>query len=1037
MDPQRTRIQEDLRGLIAGDVRCDDVYVQLYACDASIYEIKPLGVVLPRGTEDLVACVKYAAENNLPLHARGAGSGIAGQCLGPGLVIDFARHFRRILHTGPDTVRVQPGVVHERLNQHLRQFGRQFGPDPTLSGVTTLGGCIAVDSGGSHWLKHGSVRRHVVSLQVVLADGSVMELGNEPVSSVTKVPTDVDAELPSRKEDLLASLAVLLRREQKLIQKHQPKTLVNTCGYHLDVLQGGHLDAARLLAGSEGTLALITEATLATQMLPKHRAVALLFFDQLDKAARGALEVVPLGASACDLMDRRHLSLARETKPQFQPIIPPSAEAMLLIEAEGEDAAEVHERLREIVERVWHKKKLAFGSSLAFSREEVELYWQLALKVVPTLHRLKGSTRALPFVEDLAVPPETLPRFLIRLQNVLKLHQVTASLFGHAGHGQLHVRPFLDLGTPDDVHRLHRLASDVYEAVWEIGGTISGEHGDGLSRTAFVPRQYGALYPVFQEVKRLFDSANLLNPGKIVGGDEELVTRNLRPVLLAQPPTQTQVGANGESSRHALNGNGSANVAPPASDQANALADLPGRGKSTEGTEPDEAPQLIELQLNWTPPEITHMARTCNGCGACRTQSAGSRMCPIFRFAPAEEASPRAKANLLRGVLTGQLDHATLASDEFRAVADLCVNCQMCRLECPANVDIPKLMIEAKAAHVRAKGMSFSDWLLTRIDILGELGTRWYLRPFFNWAISHRSSRWMIEKALGIAQGRKLPRFASGAFLRRARRRRLSRPSRRSGRKVVFFLDNYVNYYDPQLGDALVAVLEHNGVSVYVPEEQRQSGMTMIALGSLDQARKLAARNLALLADAVRQGYHVVTTEPSAAMCLTREYLMLIDDDDSRLVAENSSEACTYLWRMHQAGNLQLDFKPVNASLAYHMPCHLKALEVGSPGLNLLKLVPGLSVRMTQDGCSGMAGTFGLKRENYRSSLRAGWGVISSLRQTDFQAGSTECSACKMQMEQGTTKPTIHPLKLLALAYGLMPELTALLSQRGEDLIVT
>src|SRR5947207_1584438 len=347
MDPQRTRIQEDLRGLIAGQVRCDDVFVQLYACDASIYEIKPLGVVLPRGVDDLVACVKYAAENSIPIHARGAGSGIAGQCLGPGLVVDFSRHFRRILHTGPDSVRVQPGVVHERLNQHLRQFGRQFGPDPTLSGVTTLGGCIAVDSGGSHGLKHGSVRQHVLSLQVVLADGTLMELGKEtaPPAPITAVGDNGDP--PPRKEALLGGLSRLLQREQKLIQKHRPKTRVNTCGYHLDVLRDGHLDLAKLLAGSEGTLALITEATLATQPLLKHRAVALLFFDQLDKAARAALEVVPLGASACDLMDRRHLSLARETSHHFQPIIPAAAEAMLLIEVEGDDASEVHDRLRE------------------------------------------------------------------------------------------------------------------------------------------------------------------------------------------------------------------------------------------------------------------------------------------------------------------------------------------------------------------------------------------------------------------------------------------------------------------------------------------------------------------------------------------------------------------------------------------------------------------------------------------------------------------------------------------------------------------
>ncbi len=265
----------------------------------------------------------------------------------------------------------------------------------------------------------------------------------------------------------------------------------------------------------------------------------------------------------------------------------------------------------------------------------------------------------------------------------------------------------------------------------------------------------------------------------------------------------------------------------------------------------------------------------------------------------------------------------------------------------------------------------------------------------------------------------------------------MTRPTRRSGRKIIFFVDNYVNYCDAQLGEALVAVMEHNGVAVYVPPNQLQAGMAMIALGSLDRARKVAEHNVALLAEAVRQGYQIVATEPSAALCLTREYPLLVDDDDARLVAENSSEACHYLWQMHLAGHLQLDFKPLNAALAYHWPCHMKALDSATPGYNLLRLIPSLSVHRIEEGCSGMAGTFGMRKENYRSSLRAGWGLISSLRQTDLQAGTTECSACKMQMEQGSTKPTIHPLKLMALAYGLMPEIAHLLTSQGEELIVS
>ncbi len=344
-------------------------------------------------------------------------------------------------------------------------------------------------------------------------------------------------------------------------------------------------------------------------------------------------------------------------------------------------------------------------------------------------------------------------------------------------------------------------------------------------------------------------------------------------------------------------------------------------------------------------------------------------------------------------------------------------------------------MIEAKAAYVRANGMRFSDWVVARIDRWGAIGSRF--ATLANWALRSRTMRWLLEKTLGIAQGRKLPRFARRTFLRQAARRRLTRPTRRTGRKVLYFVDHYVNYHDPQLGDALVAVLEHNGVAVYVPPQQRYAGMPLLALGGVAEAKRLAAHNVELLAEAVRQGYHIVATEPTAVLCLTREYPALLGDDDSRLVADNTSEACDYLWRQHTTGNLQLDFQPLHAALAYHAPCHLKALQIGTPGLQLLRLIPSLSVQRVDEGCSGMAGTWGLKREHYRSSLRAGWGLISHLRQSQVQAGTTECSACKIQMEQGTTKPTIHPIKLLAFAYGLMPEVASLLTKPGEELIVT
>ena len=991
-NPQRERILDDLRGLITGEVRCDDIYRQLYASDASIYEIKPLAVVRPRSTADVVACVQYAAEKHIPVHARGAGSGVAGESLGPGLVVDFSRFLRRVVGFEGDTVRLQAGVVHQRLNAQLRSRGRLFGPDPATSAVTTVGGMIAVDASGSRWLKYGSVRRHVVSLQVVLADGQLMEFDRV---SLAAGAADAATEGSPRKRELVGRLSALLGEHADLIARSQSKAPLNRCGYNLaDALTPDALDLAALMVGSEGTLGLITEATLATQALPRHRGVAVLLLESLEKAARAAGEILPSHPSACELMDRRHLSLARESEIRFELLVPPETEALLLVEYEGDDPMEVRENMHRLVDDICHQKRLAFGARQAFDQDEIDLFWHLANRTQPLLYRVKGPSRPVPVVEDVAVAPEMLPTFLVRMQNVLKRHQITASLLCHAGHGQMHIQPFLDLDDPGDVERMRLMAEELYQEVFDAGGTISGEHAYGLSRTSFLARQVGPLYDVLRQVKQVFDPDNIFNPGKIVGDDADLLVRNLRPAMNVPPPV------------------------PPPSDE-------------------DDSPKLrnlIELQLNWDPSRVNDITATCNRCGECRSQSPQVRMCPIFRIASSEEASPRAKANLIRGILTGGVDLSRLTSDDFKEVADLCVHCHSCRLECPAGVDIPRLMRESKGAYVAANGLRPSDWLMTRLDLLSSLGSK--MSPLANWAIRNRQMRWLMEKTLGIAQGRKLPRISSRSFLRRAARRRLTRFARRSPQKVLYFVDTYANYHDPQLGEALVAVMKHNGVAVYVPADQKPAGMASFACGALDHARGLARHNVALLVEAVRQGYHVVATEPAAVTCLTHEYPQLLDDDDARLLAAHSSEACTFLWKMHMNGTLQLDLRPINAVLGYHAPCHLKALGVGFPGENLLGLIPGLRVHHIERGCCGMAGTYGFLHRDYRSSLRAGWRLISRLRDPAIQAGVTECSACKIQMEQGTTKPTLHPIKLLALSYGLMPEVELLLTTPGEELMV-
>ncbi len=989
LDPNRQRIQDDLRGLISGDVRCDDVFIQLYASDASIYEIKPLGVVRPRSTDDVAACLQYANQKRIPVHPRGAGTGTAGGALGPGLVLDFSKYLRRVIHADDCSVRVQPGMVHERLNAHLRQHGRTFGPDPALATTSTVGSLIAVDGAGSHWLKYGQPSRHLLGLQIVLADGEIIEVGREPLAEKSTLHQS------PRKRSIIQQLEKLLRSEAERIERGQPNTVVNRAGYRLaGVLADGYLDLAGIVAGSEGTLAVITEARLKTQPLPKYRGVGLLLFDSLEKATGAVPLILPHQPSACELMDRRHLTLVREMESRFEPLVPTRTEATLLVEVDGEEPYQVRRRMAAIVELVRREKNLAFGARQAFDPPQLKLFWSLTRQPQPALYRPKGTSLPVPVIEDLAVAPELLPEFLHRLQDVLRRHEVTASLLCHAGQGQLQVRPFIDLARPNAAETMQRLAEDTYGAVFDLGGTCGAERASGISRTPHLGRQYGELHNVFRRVKEIFDPQGILNPGKVVGGGEA-ISQCLRPVVRPGRPSH----------------------------------------QNQRGGDPSKMRDLLELQLNWDPAQVIDVARMCNGCGDCRSQAPQTRMCPIFRVAPSEEASPRAKANLIRAVLTGEMSLASLSSEQFKQVAELCVHCHMCPVECPAGVDIPKLMLEGKGAYVSAHGLQASDWVASHLDLVSALGSA--IAPLANWALGNRQARWLMEKLLGIAQGRKLPRVSSRSFLRRAARRRLTRPTRKSGRKVAYFVDIYANYHDPQLAEAAVAVLEHNGVSVYVPAEQKQAGMAAIACGAIEHAQRLAAHNVEIFAEAVRQGYHVVATEPAVAVCLTREYPNLVDDADARLLAENSSELCGYLWRMHKMGQLQLDFNPVNATLGYHWPCRVKALGVGAPGESLLKLIPGLAVQRCDEGCSGMAGTFGLKREHYRTSLRAGRGLINRLRDPHLQAGTTECSTCKIQMEQGSVKPTIHPVKLLALAYGLMPAAASLLTTPSQELIVT
>jgi FAD/FMN-containing dehydrogenase/Fe-S oxidoreductase len=974
--PQPERIGEDLKGVVKGELLFDEFSRVLFSTDASIFQVDPLGIVVPRDEEDVRAVVRYAAENHIPVVPRGGGSGVAGETLGAGLILDFSQHCQAVLAIGSDTVRVQPGVVHRDLNVVLAGQGRRFAPDPASGAQCTIGGMVATNASGARLAHHGYTRDHVMSLRAVLDTGEVIVAGRH-----SRWPR-AEAR-PGRLEDIVSSVATLLDQNAETIRACQPRTPFNRCGYLLDdVLRGDTLDLARLLTGSEGTLAVFTEATLRTLPLPGGRAVVLLAFDQLDTALQAVRLVQESGPVACELLERRLLTLVRGVHADAANLVPPGAGALLLVEFEADSLPQARAVADDLTDRLHRQERIALHALVAVTEEDIQRFWALREAALPSLYGLRGAAQPVPFIEDVGVPPETLPVYLHRVQTILRRHETTASFLIHALTGQVHTRPFIDLAKAEEVARLLALADEVYSEVLDLGGTISAQHGTGLARTPWVSRQYGRLYPVFRELKAVFDPRHILNPGKIIGPDP------------GQPPWPFRNQGGREE-------HGDAPQAPRAPPSASVS-------------------QKSRLSLRWQPGEMAGEAASCNGCGQCRTREPVQRMCPIFRATSGEAAAPRAKANLMRYLLRPEADPLVLSSDEARVVCDLCVNCKMCARECPAHVNVPRLMLEAKAANVVQHGLHRTDWLLARSEAFARLGSA--AAPLVNAALTSRPARWLLEKCFGIARQRRLPTFAHHSFLRLAARRGWTRRPHSLRPRVAYFVDVFANYNDPLIGEAVVAVLQHNGIEVFVPPGQKGCGMAPLALGDVESAREALQHNLRLFADLVREGYPVLCSEPTAAVMFCHDAPALFDDPDTHLVAGQTVEFTTFLWRLHSEGRLRTDFQPLDLAVGHHVPCHLKALGHPAAAPALLALIPGLRVHTIDMGCSGMAGVFGLKADNYNLSLRAGQAMLDQMGRPSVLHGSTECSACRMQIENSSGKRTLHPAEYLALAYGLLPE---------------
>ncbi|MDO4584268.1 MAG: FAD-linked oxidase C-terminal domain-containing protein [Planctomycetia bacterium] len=1064
LDPRGERIQDDLRGILKGEVHCHTIDTQPFATDASIYEKRPLCVVFPRTTMDIVATVRYARSQKLSIHPRGGGSGCVGGALGEGIVLDLSRFMRRILTIHKNVLKVQAGAQCALLQGYLRHSGRTIGSCGRNSHAKTIGGMLAVDGYGSHWLSGGRPSDWLLGLEMVTANGTILSFTREekleswkmenPTSEFPFLATSEEPRFSEyEKKRLITDVANVLRQEEEFLQTTKSHHVIDKMGYRLDGLHGNTLDMARLIAGSEGTLGIITTATLQLQQMPAFRQSTLFLFENMEKATLAIPYILQYHPDACEWIDRRHLHLAAEQDVRFDVMFPSRTEVALLLDFSHEKQYNLRNQLRNVADLLIHQKELAFAMIPACDEAESALFWKLTDTLYPTVQRHVKNPVRIPFVEDVAVPPQQLRELILKIQELLRQYEMTASLHAHAGQGQIRLLPLGDLHSPRQIARLLRFTEAYYTLVRQMGGSIGAENGIGLGRVGWLPFFQGKRYEINQAIKKIFDPEGIFQPGKL--GSEisapqpthdgeipflrsEFVRNQIQEETPAlENPTEK------EDSEDVL---GEGNVLPNERDPSGILVMEQVRQilgnyfdeekedveeKNLSRTEEKEGANLAQaavekMGLDWDVTEMGQTAFQCNGCADCRGMERETRSCPVFRLSHNEYASPRAKVNLLNGFLTGQLELSEVGETAFHDILQQCFQCHACRTECPAQVDVPFLVRRSQEAWARVRGHNFYETAMARLE--NWLAVQYRFASVTHFLFANPWFRWFFEKTFGIARQRHFPPVEFRSFLDQIRNlppaEGEERPFFQENQteirgKVVYFLDTCANYLDTSLAHATVGVFTHNDIPILVPQHQSPSGLTSVMLGRNNSIRKQVARNAAILADYVRQGYDVILTEPSVTLAFRWEYPQTFpENEDVALVAKHVYDAGEYLYKLHLLQQLRLPRKPLPLSLGYHAPCRLLALKIGLPFVHLLRLIPQLEIEISPAGCCGMGGTFGMQAAHYPASLRIGRPLHTWLRYPTLQAGVTECTACKLQMEHKTTKPILHPMKILAQSYG-------------------
>jgi len=969
-----TALAADLRAELDGDVRFDEYAQVLYATDGSIYQARPAGAVEPKHTTDVQNAIRIAADHDVPVIARSAGSSLAGQAVGPGcVVLDCSTYMEDIVEVRPGDKRtvVQPGVVQDRLDERLAEDGLKFAPDPASSNRATVGGGIGNNSTGAHSVRYGITDAYTERLQVVLADGSLVETREVVVDSAE---WDRIVGQDTREAELYETVRELVADNEAEIDSRYPDLKRNVSGYNLHKVVSETDDGetvinlSKLFVGAESTLGVVVEAEVSLVTKPDSTALALYCFEDLVEALQAVPVALEYDVSAVELMDEEVFRLARESEQyaQYAEPIPEDAVAALMIEFDSELVADFEAAIAETTER-FCEQGAAFDAVEAYSEDDQAKLWKLRKAAIPLLMSLEGDPKPYPFIEDATVPPEELAEYVQKFEDVLDEHGTSAAYFAHAGSGTLHIRPILNLKETEGIETMHSITEDVTDLVVEHHGSFSGEHGDGLARTEFNPKMYGdQLWSAFQELKTAFDPDWRMNPGKVVYRDDD--------------PTDMR--------EHLRYGADYSSVEPQTT------LDFDDEGG------------------------FSHLVELCNGCGTCRQEDTDV-MCPTYRATDDEVAATRGRANMLRAAISGEIPEEQLYSAEFQEdVLDLCVGCKGCKSDCPTGVDLAKLKAEVKHQSHQHKGTGLRSKLFGNIDALSRLGSR--LAPVSNWASDVPGARAVLERVFGIAPERSLPSFANETLVEWTQRRGPRVSEAEAECKVLLFPDTYTNYNYPEPGKAAVRVLEAAGVHVRVPTEVAPSGRAAYSVGLLDRAADRARTNVDVFGDYIDEGWEIVAVEPSDAVVFQDEYTDLLSTPAAERVAQHSYGVCEYLdtYRLVEdlpTGDATSDpTSDPSVELAYHGHCHQHAAGKDHHAVGVLRRA-GYAVDPLDSGCCGMAGSFGYEAEHYDVSKAIGELLFEKVRESDATQVVAPGGSCRSQIGDGdlTNENPPHPVELL------------------------